>query len=231
MKNTELLEKVRREGVGVLGLKGIQRNNLIAAINREPRRIDPEGEFLTMGHVMDLFGNHRHSGLSQDLDKKIFQFFLDKGLTYLEWNRLPVSTVTKKLNKLTKEEILELPVECLGSLSGTARFDLFHNLSKRRNGESIKVSELILHVKYSDMHSRSIHLKTSFVNTYRLLRSLGFGYDDGIFFQYGTRRTTAEKMLRKYRVTPGTADRIAEIAELEGWERYPVDKIEQSLNL
>lgn len=137
---------------------------------------------------------------------------VEMGMTHLDWNMLPCSTVTPAmLKRLKKEELLKQSILVLNTLSSTAAWAISEQLGYGSDWHKVTVGQLL------NVDVKRGGIARSLSNTRRLLRELGFSYKDGVFLQFRTRRKLVESLMRDEAISRKTANLVAIIAAKQGW--------------
>lgn len=225
-------DKIRTLKIARLGLSSTTRNRVVEFIfkqrdpnweverirrRRELARLADECTILNFIDACEtflyLYPNHRGGLGWYDVMKKLVKL----GLTYLDWNQLPSSTVnTQMLKRLKKEELLQHSILVLNTLSSTATSLLAKHL--RKPAAQITIGELLI-VKGDGWQGRC-HVNRSLNNTRQKLRELGLRHNDGPFLQDGTRRELVESLMEETGVTRKKAALFADVAEKRGWVKH-----------
>jgi hypothetical protein len=150
------------------------------------------------------------------LTEKLAEF----GLTRLDWFFLPQSTMTTEvISSLSKQEWLDQPAVLLGTVSNQLLQRL--NPYSDPNPRTYLVRALLEGVaaqKYSwTLSYLCKNHRSSVENTRRVLRGLGFTYEDGWFMQFGTRRAAIKDVMSSYDVSEPEAEQVVDIARDRDW--------------
>ena len=112
---------------------------------------------------------------------------VEAGLTKLDWVYLPQETITATVMAKTPKKVwLEKSVMTLGAISVMSLEDLQRRFKKVP--ARITVRELLTCPGWSGV---------SFQNARKKLKTLGFGYDDGVFLQDNTERYFVELLAKE----------------------------------
>ena len=146
--------------------------------------------------------------------KEIRNKLISMGLTRLEWVALPVQTLSpKKLKSLGKEALLQKSVLMLGTISVStlnAMADQFGKLP-----HLITIGDILPLTEY-EWGYKTDYAMSAFL-TCRKLSKIGFGFEDGRFMQFGTRRLFVNDLIEKERISKKQARMVADIAYRQCW--------------
>jgi hypothetical protein len=194
-------------------------------LERDPYGLGREAAAsITIGQVMD----HAESRGETD-DRRIRThlgnfcgWLIDQGLSYFDWKFLPPRSAAGEFPKKKKSEILAADVRALPTLRNHKVLRMISDAVGKPIGK-VTVADLIERVTFPDFKQGFSSCRRSFLATRDLLISLGFGYDDGAFFQVGTSEHRARQLRLKYGLTRSMARKIVDIAAKEGWAWFPFD--------
>lgn len=153
---------------------------------------------------------------------------VELGLTRLDAIFLPQDTVTTDMIKaVPKEKLLQMDARILGTLSSALLSHYRYESNNREDtryfeGELLPfptVAELISKVPHWSFHEEVL------TATLRLLKSMGFTYDDGPFFQEGTRKKFIEDLMKEEGYSGEICAIVASIAEKHGWVSFPAENL------
>jgi len=226
-----------------LGLNAKTRNSLIMHIktfedpdfrfghSAERRRLCEElANQYTVQKTIEIIDAIRHNWWSERylswFDKgKFCTLYIARlarlGLTQLDWLELPNSTVSLSVLKaLGRQKLQDKSVLVLGTLSSTLVRELEGIYSYFAPDVTIKI---LLATSDSMLGDTVKGSAQSIGKTRRILKHLGFQYEDGLFLQERTRQHLAEIISRQENIQIGTAKMVVGIAERCGWVRGFVD--------
>ena len=176
----------------------------------------------TVQDVVDCFNEEKRAGHKRgwswfdgnELGGEMVFALRNLGLTSLDWAAIPGAT-TEQLKRAGKKLVRQQSVLLLSTLSSKA----IRNLERLLNKLALDISvENLLGVSRRawERHDSS-NFGKSILKTWALLREVGFGYDDGVFLQDGTKRQFVESLQIKEGLPQRIAIRVAEIAQRRGW--------------
>ncbi|HLM84320.1 MAG TPA: hypothetical protein VK254_03885 [Candidatus Bathyarchaeia archaeon] len=149
--------------------------------------------------------------------------FVELGLTRLDAIFLPQETVTPEMIKaIPKEKLLQMDARILGTISSTL---LGYYRYKDTDYKDLDLEdELLPFPTVAELISKEPHWsfhEEVLTATLRLLWDMGFTYDDGLFFQAGTRQKFIEDLMKEECLVEKAAYLVTRIAEKRGWIKFP----------
>lgn len=228
-EHEQKISRIRSTTLGAAGLTSEGRNNLVRRLLAQQnldaaskQALASLAESYTIGDAIDMLTEAKEScpdGLGAQL--------LEMGMTYFDWDGLPPETATELLSTRTKEQLLGLDVRVLGTFSHKALRIIGEKFLGKDPGigsiPRFTIGELVANVSFPRLANSSYGtFAQSFFKTKTKLEELGFGYEDGLFFQDGTARKMAEDLAIKYGFKFSRAQDIVGIAWQEGWIKPPL---------
>lgn len=153
------------------------------------------------------------------------KLFSALGLTRLDSIVLPQNTVTKEtLKAIPREKLMQMDASVLGTMSSTS-------LEYYRRGdafwETYDDKDLLPPPTIAQLLAETAPpvFKESIFATLRLLKELGFDYEDGLFLQWGTRRKFIDDLVAEEGFSREVCAIVATIAEKHNWISFPAESI------
>lgn len=173
---------------------------------------------LTVRDLLEAYEASRSRSRSFELPGAVARKLAEAGLTQLDCVLLPSSTVSMEaLRRLGKERLLLKSILVLGTLSRPA-LRVIQDLLKRST-EYVTVGDFISFPpsKWELEGVNYANFEQSWAKTRSKLTELGFRYEDGAFFQEGTRRAFIEKVVADENLSLDVAGIVADLAIKNGW--------------
>jgi len=245
MSNRLLLNKI-----GKVGLKTSTRRDWVKVVmsSRESnffiemsglddkvaeRRLDELSMELTLGDFVEALNIFCQDYESRNTCRRPFRllkrekFELKRiGLTQLDFVGLancPVSVDT--LKKLSKKRLRQLPARILGTLSNHALLSLTLDLKKPQSQITIGDLDSLPRPKDWDYKRDKFphrYGQRSILKTRAKISKLGFTIQDCLFLRFGTREEAILDLMASENLGRKMAGEIIEIAERQGWLKYPI---------
>jgi len=150
-----------------------------------------------------------------DMPNILAKVLIRSGLTHLDLPNLPAIAMKPKVLKgLGKEALRLMDVRRLGSLSERA---IYSYDPYRDSPEILTIAQVLESSPWTDDGRRLRGVLRSLQTTRVLLRTLGFGDQDGSFMSDGTRRKFIEKLILEDGLGKRQAKQVAELAEKYHW--------------
>ena len=203
----------------LVGQVSAQRLNALGATPQRLGLFQHLCQEITVGEVMEYFEKTPNRPIPQSFLNRL----LEIGLRNVDWAFLPVNVERENLRALSKSQILDLPIEALRvfSVKGLRRLRL---LLGKKPHEMVTVRNIISEMSLSRLSEHHYNMEISYHRARRTLQELGFGYEDGIFFQDHSWRKTIEGLIAGG-MDKERAEWFARKAHQLGWRKFPLEDV------
>jgi hypothetical protein len=234
----KMISGIRSTTLAKAGLTPFVRNRIVAFLImaagdtaiRDRHILAMNSREMTIGNFIDWYeamlkvsGFRQHPALN-----KLLERLVTLGMNHLDWHILPPETAANKIGALRKEQLATLDVRVLQAFFHKALRRIAHHIlgqpwCNEPKLPRITIAELINEITFSKIYNlRFGSFDISFMRVKNMLETLGFGYEDGPFFQEGTSRKMAEDLATKQKISFRRARDIIKIAREEGWIKPPL---------